>query len=115
MRHAPRSREENIEGVDPASGDRFLSITIRKKGEKRGQGGGVVSANALKIPGKAEKEYTRGNKALDDKKLPEAIEHFQKAIDLYPKYDLAYNGLGATLVEMKDITARARHSRNRSR
>jgi outer membrane protein assembly factor BamD (BamD/ComL family) len=100
----PDIEEENIEGVDPASGDRFLSITIRKRGEKRGQGGGVVSANALKIPGKAEKEYNRGNKALDDKKLPEAIEHFQKAIDLYPKYDLAYNGLGATLVEMKDIT-----------
>jgi tetratricopeptide (TPR) repeat protein len=57
----------------------------------------------LKIPGKAEKEYTRGNKALEDKKLPEAREHFQKAIEFYPNYDLAYNGLGATLIELKDV------------
>jgi tetratricopeptide (TPR) repeat protein len=99
----PDIEEEDIEGVDPASGDRILNVTIRRKGEKRGKGG-VVSANALKIPGKAEKEFNRGNKALDEKKLPEAIDHFQKAIELYPKYDVAYNGLGATLVEMKDIS-----------
>jgi len=100
--YGPDIEEENIENVDPGGGDRFLNITIRRKGEKHGQGG-VVSANSLKIPGKAEKEFTRGTKALDEKKLPEAREHFEKAIELYPSYDLAYNGLGATLIEMKDI------------
>lgn len=94
--------EENIENVDPAGGDRVLNISIRRKGEKQ-VGGGVVAANTLKIPGKAEKEYNRGNKALEDKKLPEAREHFEKAIEFYPSYDLAYNGLGATLIEMKDV------------
>jgi tetratricopeptide (TPR) repeat protein len=95
--------EENIENVDPAGGDRILNVTIRRKGEKRDRGAGVVSANSLKIPGKAEKELTRGNKALEEKKLPEAREHFEKAIEFFPNYDLAYNGLGATLIEMKDI------------
>jgi tetratricopeptide (TPR) repeat protein len=94
--------EENIENVEPAAGDRVLNITIRRKGEKRGNGG-VVAANTLKVPGKAEKELDRGNKALEDKKLPEARDHFQKAIELYPQYDLAYNGLGATLVELHDM------------
>jgi tetratricopeptide (TPR) repeat protein len=100
--YGPDIEEENLENVDPGGGDRFLNITIRRKGEKHGQGG-VISANALKIPGKAEKEFNRGNKALEDKKLPEAREHFEKAIEFYPSYDLAYNGLGATLIEMKDI------------
>lgn len=100
--YGPDIEEENIENVDPASGDRFLNVTIRRKGEKRGQGG-VVSANSLKIPGKAEREFNRGNKALESKKLPEAREHFEKAIEFYPSYDLAYNGLGATLIEMKDV------------
>jgi tetratricopeptide (TPR) repeat protein len=105
--------EENIEGVEPASGDRVLSISIRRKGEKREKGGGLVSANALKIPGKAEKEFNRGNKALEDKKLPEAVGHFQKAIELYPQYDMAYNGLGATLIEMHNIDG-ARNAFKRS-
>jgi tetratricopeptide (TPR) repeat protein len=99
----PDIEEENIEGVDPAAGDRFLTVTIREKGGKREKGGGIVGANSLKIPGKAEKELTRGDKALQDKKYPEARDHYQKAIELYPQYDLAYNGLGATLIEMKDI------------
>ncbi len=95
--------EENIENVDPAGGDRLLTVRIRRKGEKSEVGAGVVSANALKIPGKAEKEFNRGSKDLEAKKLPEAQQHFQKAIEFYPKYDAAYNGLGATLVAMGDI------------
>jgi hypothetical protein len=95
--------EENIESVTPASEDRILTVTIRRKGEKNQARGGLVSANALKIPGKAEKEFGRGSKALDLKKLPEARDHFQRAIELYPSYDLAYNGLGATLIEMGDV------------
>ena len=95
--------EENIENVVPASQDRLLTVNIRLKGENKKAGGGVVSANALKVPGKAEKEFNRGSKALQGKKYPEARDHFQTAIDLYPSYDVAYNGLGATLIEMGDI------------
>lgn len=96
--------EENIENVTPAEGDRVLTINIRRKGEdKKRSAGGLVSATALKIPKKAEKEFDRGDKALEKKSYPEARDHFQKAIELYPSYDVAYNGLGATLIETGDL------------
>jgi len=95
--------EENIENVEPGSQDRVLTVKIRRKGEKGEPGGGVISADSLKIPKKAEKEYERGNKALEDKKLPEAKDHFERAVALYPQYDVAYNGLGATLLQLGDV------------
>lgn len=95
--------EAIVENVVPAEGDRMLTVSIRHKGETRNAGGGVVSANALKIPKKAEKEFNRGDKAFEKKNYPQARDHFQKAIELYPSYDAAFNGLGATLVQMDSI------------
>jgi Flp pilus assembly protein TadD len=96
--------EENIENVTPAEADRVLTVQIRRKGEdKNTAAGGLVSANALKIPRKAEKEFDHGNKALEKKSYPEARDHFQKAVEFYPSYDVAYNGLGATLIQMGDV------------
>lgn len=96
--------EENIENVTPAEADRVLTVRIHRKGDSKSTAAGsVVSAKALKIPKNAEKEFDRGDKALEKKDYPEARDHFQKAIDLYPSYDVAYNGLGATLVQTGDI------------
>ncbi len=101
--------EENLENVTPAGADRVLTVRIRRRGgDKNTSTDAVVSANALKIPKKAEKEFDRGDKALEKKNYQEAHAHFQKAIDLYPSYDVAYNGLGATLVQSGDLdSARA--------
>ncbi len=96
--------EENIENVVPAEGDRILTVRIRRKGEpNKVTAAGVVSTNTLKIPKKAEKEFDRGEKALEKKDYPEARQHYQKAIEFYPSYDMAYNGLGATLVQTGDL------------
>ncbi len=92
--------EAIVENVVPAQGDRMLTVSIRRKGEAKTRGGGLVSANTLKIPKKAEKEFNRGDKAFEKKNYPEAINHFRKAIELYPSYDVAYNELGATLAQM---------------
>lgn len=96
--------EQIVENVVPAQGDRLLTVTIRHKGEaKNATGGGLVSANTLRVPKKAEKELDRGDKAFEKKLYPQARDHYQKAIDLYPSYDVAYNELGATLIQTGDI------------
>jgi len=96
--------EENIENVTPAEADRVLTVRIHRKGEEnKAAAGGLVSANTLKIPKKAEKELNRGDKALEKKNYQEARDHFQKAIDFYPSYDVAFNSLGATLIQMGDM------------
>ncbi len=91
-------QEQFIDNVQPGSGDRMVNVTVYRKGEKV-TGGGLVSATALKVPGKAEKEYDRGAKALTENKLDEARDHFEKAVAIYPQYDAAYNGLGVTLMK----------------
>jgi tetratricopeptide (TPR) repeat protein len=97
--------EAFADNVEPGRADRMLNITIRKKGEKAVKGGkGTVSAAGLKIPGKAEKELEKGTVALADGKLEAARDHFQKAIDAYPKYEVAYNNLGVVLMKQGDTT-----------
>ncbi len=102
----PDIEETWAENVQPGIGDRFLNITIRRKGEKAEKqpkdSKSTVSASALAIPGKAQKEFDKGNEALSDDKLDKAKEHFQKAAELYPNFDLAYNNLGVVLMKMGD-------------
>lgn len=90
-----------LESVQPGLADRFVTVRIHRKGEKSGPGGMVSAAN-LKIPSKAERELEKGSKELSADKLPEARAHFEKAIAIYPQYDMAYNSLGVTLMKMGD-------------
>ena len=63
---------------------------------------GAVPAVRLKIPDKARKEFEKGSKALEDQNWTASCKYFQAAIDLYPDYDLAYNGLGVALSQMNN-------------
>jgi tetratricopeptide (TPR) repeat protein len=96
--------EEWAEGVQPGGGDRNLMMSVRRKGEKPvGKSDkGMISASGLKIPPKADKELEKGNKALADNKLDVAKEHINKAIELYPQFDQAYNMLGVVLLKTGD-------------
>jgi tetratricopeptide (TPR) repeat protein len=58
---------------------------------------GMVSAARLKIPEKALDEFKKGSKALTDKDWTGAKKYFDSAINIYPEYDVAYNGLGSAL------------------
>lgn len=62
--------------------------------------GGNVASAELQIPDKAKKEYDRGNRSAEDKDWNGAQEHFQKALEIYPKYALAENGLALTYASM---------------
>ena len=99
--------EATLDKVVPAQGDRIVSIPLRRKGEsdsrQRPSNGSMVSLGALKVPDKAKKEWEKGNSALTSSDLKGAAEHFQKAIEIYPEYDSAYNNLGVVRMQQGDV------------
>lgn len=54
----------------------------------------VTSAAELRIPSDAQKAFHKGMDAWERKDFDKAAQHFQKATELYPAYDTAYNNLG---------------------
>ena len=56
--------------------------------------GGTVLASDLSAPGEAKKELGRGEKCAAGKDWNGAIEHYDKAIGVYPRYARAYRDLG---------------------
>ena len=54
------------------------------------------------VPSKARKAYQKGLKELVDKKRPErALIQFEKAIEIYPEFQLAYVQLAAAHIELE--------------
>lgn len=56
----------------------------------------------LSIPEKARKEFEKASQLMSEGDWDQSRRHFQSAIDIYPKYDLAYNGLGIACLRLKD-------------
>jgi tetratricopeptide (TPR) repeat protein len=54
------------------------------------------------IPEAAQKEFKLGLKEMDKKHWDEAKNHFQKAIDVFPKYTEAFSNLGLAELQLKD-------------
>jgi tetratricopeptide (TPR) repeat protein len=79
----------------------FMSTTVvvesasaDQPGEPRG--GAAVAAADLNVPEKAVKEYDRGNEEMAKKHWSKAIDHFDKAIAIHPKYSAAYNNMAVS-------------------
>ncbi len=61
---------------------------------------GTVSARVAQIPPKARKEFEAGQKLMQTADgVPIAIQHFQKATELYPQYAEAYQLLGVMYLQ----------------
>jgi VWFA-related protein len=67
---------------------------------------GTVSALDLAAPSKAVDEYNKASGLLKGQHPQEAIEHLQKAVEIYPKFVSAHNYLGLAYLDSDD-SARA--------
>ena len=63
---------------------------------------GTVSALDLAAPSKAVDEYNQASGLLKGQHPQEAIEHLQKAIEIYPKFVSAHNYLGLAYLDSDD-------------
>ncbi len=68
---------------------------------------GAVSALDLEAPNKAVAEFNRARQFLKEQNSKEAINHMQKAVQVYPKFVSAHMGLGTAYLDQED-TVRAR-------
>ncbi len=82
-------------------------LRVRRKVEAQATpaAGGTVPTTRLKVPEKARKEFEKGSEALQKQQWQNSRTHFQAAIDAYPDYDLAYNGIGVATSNLNETAA----------
>ena len=110
---------------DPATAD-MCAVTIRLKGFQTLQvtlrndatvvlkhigglhEGATVTATSLNAPEAAKKAFGKGVNAMDDEKWANAQKNFEKAVEIYPQYAMAWSDLGEVLRrQSKGAEARA--------
>jgi tetratricopeptide (TPR) repeat protein len=93
--------EQSIE-LDPRETFHRETVVVRRPRVAANGPGGTVSVSDLNVPGKAQKEFEKGQKALAAKDWRGAAQHYESAIALYPRYATAYRSLGIARIEMGD-------------
>lgn len=110
IRAALRDYEPSDARVDVSDGNQTVqNVNIFLSPRERGRNsapGGVVAADALKIPHNAQKEFERAKRLLNEKKdLIRSIAALQRAIELYPGYADAYFLLGSAQIQINANSA----------
>lgn len=67
--------------------------------------GFTISATSAMAPGKAKKLYEQGREDVRKNKLDAAREKFSKAVEVYPKYAVAWYELGRVQLQKNDLEA----------
>jgi tetratricopeptide (TPR) repeat protein len=80
----------------------FLNLILKEKEQAGRPKAAALSATELdsNIPAKARKEFERASSLSREGKAEESIAHLRKAIEFYPRYLMAYNDLGAQLLDL---------------
>jgi Tfp pilus assembly protein PilF len=73
------------------------TIVLKPMGNSEGA---VISLTSMKAPKDAKHAFEKGQKAANDKKLPEAEKQLQKAVTVYPQFAAAWSMLGAVHSEL---------------
>ena len=68
----------------------------------------TVSVTSLAAPAEAKKEFAKGEEQERKGKWSAACEYFKKAIQVYPRFALAWLELGRTQVKQNDLTGAQR-------
>jgi len=87
-----RSQAVPLAGRRPMDDPNIGTILLHRLGKT--EEGLTISAVSLAAPKDAKKAYDKGMDALKKKKFADAQASFEKAIELYPKYSLAWYELG---------------------
>jgi tetratricopeptide (TPR) repeat protein len=96
--------ETYVQRVDKRTegGTTTVNIILRAtKSEELTPTSGAARTDAT-APKKARKELERGVRASQERKLPEARAHFEKAVQIYPCYARAQVHLALTLIRERD-------------
>lgn len=96
--------ETSKQTIDTGYGpNESFSVSMRRRpdpNEKATPSAGTVSATSAAAPVDAQREYDEGMRTLKDTPA-EAISHFRKAIEIYPKYADAHAMLGLAYMKQK--------------
>jgi tetratricopeptide (TPR) repeat protein len=65
--------------------------------------GFTISATSMMAPGKAKKLYDQGREEEKKNKWDAAQEKFSKAVQIYPRYAVAWYELGRVQIQQKDV------------
>jgi superkiller protein 3 len=87
-----RSQTVPLSGRRPMDDPNVGTILLHRTGPA--EEGQTISAASLAAPKDARKAYDKGLDALKKKKFDDAQLHFEKAVELYPKYATAWFELG---------------------
>ena len=98
--------ETKVESFEIAPGQRSYQEEVEVKltagGTTTKAPGGMVSATNLRVPEKAQQEFTKGMKEMSAHNWSKAREHMEKAIKDYPQFDWAYNNMGVAYMQEKN-------------
>lgn len=83
-------------------------VSVQRKTGDQGstpapEGQSTIPAIRLKVPPQAREEFQKGSEALKQQQWESGRKYFQAAVDLYPDYDMAYNGLGMACWQLNDV------------
>lgn len=62
-----------------------------------------VTAVDLQVPEKARNEFSKAKELLAKGERDQAVQHLEKAIEIYPRFAMAYNNLAALYMRSKDL------------
>jgi len=90
--------------INPNEDDTYVEVTpgprLRSAAQPLPSGPRTVDTRTLKIPAKAVRELRAAARSVRTGELDQALRRLQKATELHPNYDVAYNDMGVIYLRL---------------